>query len=333
MKPTLISGIQPSGKLHVGNYLGALKNFVALQNSGKYKCFFFIADLHSLTEPKTWKKPEEKRGQINEIILSYLAAGLDPEKSTIFLQSAVPAHSELAWILNTLAPLGEMQRMTQFKEKTEKEAANLGLLAYPTLMAADILLYDAGLVPVGNDQIQHLELTRTLVRKFNKRFGKTFTEPKPLLTRVPRLMNLQDPEKKMSKSEPEGCVFLDDSPKIMQEKIKRAVTDSDKKIVCDPVGKPAISNLILMFAEFSDIDIDKVEGMYAEKGYGDFKKDLGDVLVKTLAPFQEKKGELKRNMSDVLEKIQEGNEKASEYASKKMEEVKHRIGIELDPKK
>ncbi|MEY4731277.1 MAG: tryptophanyl-tRNA synthetase, tryptophanyl-tRNA synthetase, partial [Candidatus Parcubacteria bacterium] len=218
-KPVLVSGIQPSGRLHIGNYLGALKNFVDLQNSGKYSCSFFLADLHSLTEPVSG---EEQRKRIMELTADFLAAGLDPKRSVVFQHSQIPAHSEAAWIFNTITPLGELYRMTQFKDKAEhqKENVNAGLLTYPTLMAADILLYDAKFVPVGNDQDQHLELTRTLARKFNVKFGKTFVEPQALHTPTPRVMSLKDPTKKMSKSQPETCLFLDESSAEIEKKIK-----------------------------------------------------------------------------------------------------------------
>ncbi|MEK7086816.1 MAG: tryptophan--tRNA ligase, partial [Patescibacteria group bacterium] len=231
-KPILISGIQPTGKLHLGNYLGVLKNFVELQNSGKYECYFFIADLHSLTENFD---PAEKPKQILDLATDYLAAGLDPKKSIIFIQSQIPTHSELTWILNAITPMGELNRMTQFKEKSEiaPKNVNVGLFDYPVLMAADVLLYDTQFVPVGDDQLQHLELTRTLARKFNGKFGKTFIEPKALLTETPRLMSLDEPKKKMSKSRPTGCLFIDDSPSTIRAKIKTAVTDSGKEIKYD----------------------------------------------------------------------------------------------------
>ena len=206
MKPLLISGVKPEGPLHVGNYLGSLKNFVDLQNSGAYDCYFFIADLHSLTEDFNHKN---KSRQIRELTAEYLAAGLDPKKSTIFLQSSVSAHTELMWLLTVITPEGELRRMTQYKDKVivKRQSANSGLLMYPVLMAADVLLYDAKFVPVGEDQVQHLELTRTLARKFNSRFGQTFVEPKPILTKTPRVMSLSNPEKKMSKSETGGWSF------------------------------------------------------------------------------------------------------------------------------
>lgn len=323
-KPRLVSGIQPTGKLHIGNYVGALKNFVALQDSGKYECFFFIADLHSMTEYFT---PKEKIKQIEDVALSYLAAGLDPKKSTLFLQSDIPEHTELAWILNTITPFGELRRMTQFKDKsdTHPENINVGLFAYPVLMAADIILYDAHAVPVGEDQLQHTELTRTLARKFNARFGKTFHEPKPLLAEVPRLMSLDDPLKKMSKSRPAGCLFLDDSPDEIRNKIKRAVTDSGRDIVCDPVNKPAVSNLLLLYSSIAGIPISDLEKRYAEKGYAEFKADLAEIVVAALLPFQKKKKALKKNA--VRKMLLAGGARAQKIAREKIKEVRKKTGI------
>ncbi len=350
MKPILVSGIQPTGKLHIGNYLGALKNFVELQNSGKYECFFFVADLHSLTEDFD---PKEKKAQIDDVILSFIASGLDTKKSTIFVQSEISEHSELAWILNTITPFGELYRMTQFKDKTqvvfnrldrETEgqrngrssmsvelatdlATNVGLFDYPVLMASDILLYDAKFVPVGNDQDQHLELARTLARKFNSKFGKTFIEPQALHTEVPRLMSLDDPEKKMSKSRPEGCLFLDDTPDVIRKKIKRAVTDSGNEVKFDEKEKPAISNLLLVYSAFGGKKISEIEKMYAGKGYGEFKSELAEIVVKGLTPFQEKKKVLRREMEEVMKEVGDGNRNAKTIALKKMLEIKKRIGL------
>ena len=320
----LISGIQPSGRLHLGNYLGALKNFVDLQNSGKYDCYFFIADLHSLTEEFN---PKEKPKQILELTADFLAAGLDPKKSTIFQQSQIPAHSELAFILNTITPMGELERMTQYKEKSgeEKTSSNAGLFTYPTLMAADILLYDAKFVPVGNDQDQHLELARTLARKFNSKFGKTFTEPQGLHTQTPRVMSLGNPEKKMSKSLPETCLFMDDSPEIIKNKIKGAVTDSESVIKYSPETKPAISNLLTIYSALTNQTIKQVEHSFSGKSYSEFKSSLAEVVIKHLAPIQKKK----RLTSNVQLRtiLNQGSKAASKIASKKIAEVKSKIGI------
>lgn len=324
MKLILVSGIQPTGKLHLGNYLGALKNFVELQNSENYDCFFFIADLHSLTETYT---PKEKKEQISDLFLTYLAAGLDPKKSVLFQQSAIAEHSELSWILNTITPFGELRRMTQFKDKSENESesTNVGLFDYPVLMAADILIYNASVVPVGDDQLQHLELTRTLARKFNSKFGKTFFEPKPLLTSVPRLMSLDDPEKKMSKSRPEGCLFIDDEPNIIRKKVQRAVTDSESTIEYSPEKRSGISNLVLIYSAITNKTTKEIVSMYKGKGYADFKRDLGDKLVETFTPFQEKKKELKKKNIEAI--LEEGNKEAKKHASKSYETIKKKIGL------
>ena len=324
MKPILVSGIQPTGKLHLGNYLGALKNFVELQDSNEYECFFFIADLHSLTTDYT---PKEKQKQIHDLFLTYLAAGLDPKKSVLFQQSAVGEHAELSWVLNTITPFGELRRMTQFKDKSENESekTNVGLFDYPVLMAADILLYNASIVPVGDDQLQHLELARTLARKFNTKFGKTFFEPKPLMTSVPRLMSLDNPEKKMSKTSPEGCLFIDDEPNIIRKKIQRAVTDSESTIEYNPKKRPGISNLILIYSAMTGKEPKEIVTMYKGNGYAEFKKGLGDVIVGALAPFQENKLAL-ANM-DTKRILDEGNEKARQRASKMYEIIKKKVGL------
>ncbi len=326
MKPALVSGIQPTGKLHIGNYLGALKNFVELQNTGKFQCFFFVADLHSITEEFN---PKEKLKQVENLILDFLAAGIDLKKSVLFVQSAVSAHSELAWILNTITPFGELRRMTQFKEKTgeEYETTNVGLFDYPVLMAADILLYSAKFVPVGDDQLQHLELTRALARKFNSKFGNTLFEPKPLLTEIPRLMSLDDPTKKMSKSRPEGCLFLDDEPEVIRKKIMRAVTDSGSEVRADREQKPAVTNLIRIYSAMSGKNAAQVESRFKGKGYGEFKKELAEIVIQGLAPFQKRKNELKKKRAAIMKQITAGNKKANMVASKKLAEVKKKTGL------
>src|SRR3989344_7463910 len=267
-KPVFVSGIRATGRLHIGNYLGALKQFVEIQNSGKYRCYFFIADYHALTT-----EHEDLKNKILDVTASYLAAGLDQKKSIIFLQSDISEHTELAWILSTVASFGELGRMTQFKEKSEgqKDNINLGLFGYPVLMAADVLLYDATTVPVGDDQVQHMELARTLARKFNSKFGKVFTEPKAMLSSAARIMSLTDPEKKMSKSEPKGCLFLDDSPKEIKEKIAAAVTDSGSEITFDEDKKTAVSNLIRIYGLLAKKTFEEVTAEFRGKGYADFK--------------------------------------------------------------
>lgn len=331
-KPVLISGVQPTGKLHIGNYLGVLQKFVELQNSGKYECYFFIADLHSLTEDFN---PKEKKQQIINAVAESMIFGVHEKYTTVFVQSAVPAHSELAIILNNIASFSELQRMTQFKDKSKNQLQNInvGLFDYPVLMAADILLYDTEFVPIGDDQLQHLELARTLARKFNNRFGKTFIEPEPILTEVSRLMSLDDPTKKMSKSRPAGCLFLNDSDKLIKEKIKNATTDSGKEIKYDKKNKPGISNLIDIYRGLnasvpirrfvSNRDIEK---KYTNKTYSQFKKDIADTLIKVFTHLKGAKQE-QINRNSVEKAINAGNKKADEIANKKIAEVKQKVGL------
>jgi tryptophanyl-tRNA synthetase len=333
-KPILISGIQPSGTLHIGNYIGALQNFVTLQNSGKYTCFFFIADLHALTGSFTAKKLSTN---ITNLAITMLAAGLNPKKSTLYIQSHIPEHTELAWIFNCLAPVGEMERMVEYKEKiTQGISSSMGLLGYPTLMAADILLYKAHTIPVGDDQRQHLELTRTIARKFNKKFGSTFPEPKPLHTKTPRVMSLSDPAKKMSKSMPNGCLFLTDPPKKIKEKITRAVTDSESRVGYDPKSRPGISNLIDIYTAFSSSGHpERAEGepkdltikQFHNKGYSEFKADLANLLIEKLKPFQTKYKELSKKKELIARAFGSGSQKTRKTALITMEEVKKKTGL------
>lgn len=322
-KPTVLSGIQPTGPLHIGNYLGALKNFVDLQNSGEYRTFFFIADLHSLTEAFD---PKNKPSQVLDIAASYLASGLDPKLSILFIQSQISAHSELAWILSTITPMGELNRMTQYKDKSDRVDNTAGLFTYPTLMASDIILYDANFVPTGDDQDQHLELTRTLVRKFNSRFGQTFIEPKNLHTELPRVMSLANPEKKMSKSEPSGCVFIDDSQEVMTKKIMSAVTDSGNEIVMRE-DKPGISNLLRIASALSEKPIQELEAMFKGKNYGEFKKYVARTTNDYFAPIRERKAKLLKTPAKVLKIFADGSAKANKIANAKMSDVKAKIGL------
>jgi len=356
MKPILISGVQPTGKLHIGNYLGALKNFVDLQNSGKYQCYFFVADLHALTENP---KPEDLNQNIIDLAADFLASGLkpasgelaEPKKSVIFQQSQIPAHSELMWILNTITPKGELERMTQFKDKMEKiinrsqiikdskkpkdalielisrsHGINMGLFNYPILMAADIIIYDAKFVPVGNDQDQHLEIARTLARKFNSKFGKTFIEPQAVHTKTPRVMSLANPEKKMSKSQPESCLFIDDSIEQIKNKIKRAVTDSGSEIRRKE-GKPAISNLLEIYSALSDKTIPQLEKKFKGKNYSTFKNDLAETIIDYFADFRKKKSALLKNQLKLSSVLKAGSQKAAKVANKKITEVKKKVGL------
>lgn len=327
-KPILVSGIKPEGPLHIGNFLGSLKNFVELQNSDKYKCYFFIADLHSLTESFN---PKEKPRQILGLAAEYLAAGLDPSKSVIFLQSAVPAHSELEGLLFAITPEGELRRMTQYKDKVivKKQSANVGLLLYPVLMAADILLYDAKFVPVGHDQLQHLELARTLARKFNDRFGKTFIEPQPILTKTPRVMSLTDPMKKMSKSNPAGCLFIDDSPEEIKKKIARATTDSGSEIKYDREKKAGISNLLDIYSALSGETIPALEKKFAGKNYSTFKAALADLVSSYFADFRKKKAGFMKKPEMLKKALQHGSGQAAAVAERKIAEVKKKVGIKI----
>jgi tryptophanyl-tRNA synthetase len=325
MKPTLVSGTQPTGRLHIGNYLGALKNFVDLQNSGEYQCYFFLADLHAMTQDIA---PKAFAENIVNLAADYLAIGLDPKKSVIFQQSQIPAHSQLAWVLNTIAPLGDLERMTQFKDKSLRQEmnVNMGLFDYPVLMAADIILYDAKVVPVGDDQLQHLELTRTLARKFNARFGNTFFEPKGLLTKTPRVMSLKDPLKKMSKSDPDGCLFLDDTPEAVQKKIARAVTDSDATIAYDVERKPGLSNLLEIYAALTGMEPAAVAKKFSGESYSVLKGALTEVVIKHFAPFRTAKKKLLAKPATIRKILADGSRKAGAVAAKKMIEVKKKVG-------
>lgn len=325
-KPILVSGIQPTGRLHIGNYLGALKNFVELQNSGKYQCYFFIADLHALTE-----NPDKEELDRNIIGLAsdFIAAGIDPKKSVIFQQSQIPAHSELAWILNTITPMGELERMTQFKDKSTRQTDNInvGLFDYPVLMAADIIMYDTAIVPVGEDQLQHLELARTLARKFNSKFGRTFIEPKALMTPTPRVMSLTNPEKKMSKSQPDGCLFMDDEPEEIKRKILRATTDSGSEIKYDSQNKAGISNLLEIYSSVTGEPIAKIEKRFAGKGYGEFKKTLAEEISGYFANFRKKKKALTAKPATLKSVLNAGSKKALTKANAKISEVKKKVGL------
>jgi tryptophanyl-tRNA synthetase len=324
-KPILVSGTQPTGRLHIGNYLGALKNFVDLQNSEEYQCYFFLADLHALTEGPT---PKVFTENITNLTADYLAIGLDPKKSVIYQQSQIAAHSELAWVLNTVTPMGELERMTQYKDKAARQATNVnaGLFTYPVLMAADIILYDAKFIPVGEDQLQHLELARTVARKFNARFGDTFVEPKGLLTQTPRVMSLKDPRKKMSKSDPDGCLFMDDTPEDIKRKLARAVTDSDATILYDPEKKPGLSNLLDIYGAFAGKDPHAVAIDFEGKQYSDLKAALAELIVGYFAPFRAKKTRLLAKPATMKKILAAGSKKAAAVAEKKMVEVKKKVG-------
>lgn len=327
-KQRLVSGIQPSGRLHLGNYLGALRNFVKLQNSDDYECFFFIADYHSLTsDPDS----DDLNNAIIDLAASFISLGLDSKNSVIFQQSEISEHNNLAYILSTLASYGRAQRMTQFKEKSQKQQNNInvGLFYYPILMAADILLYDANSVPVGDDQIQHLELTRDLARKFNNKYGETLTVPEPLTTETPRVMSLDNPDNKMSKSSPKGCIFLDDSPEDIKDKVGSAVTDSDNEVRYDPEEKQAISNLILIHSSLSGKSKEEIEKEFKGKGYADFKSSLAEVIADHFEDYRKKKNSLLSDREKIKETLSKGNKKAKEISSKKFKQVKEKVGLSL----
>lgn len=322
----IFSGIQPTGKLHIGNYLGAINQWLELQ--AENECIFCIVDLHALTVPYDPKTLQEL---ILEKAVIYLAAGINPEKSIIFVQSHVKEHSELTWLLNTITPLGDLSRMTQYKEKAKKFKKNLnaGLLDYPVLMAADILLYKTETVPVGEDQKQHVELARTIARKFNQKFGETFKIPEAKLPKLgARIMSLKDPKRKMSKSDsPESQIGLFDEPEEIRKKIMAAVTDTGKVVKYDPVKKAGISNLLTIYSVFSGKTVKEIEKKFKEKGYANFKKSLSDLLIDSLEPFRRKKKELLTREVYVKEILSQGARRAQTIAQSTMQEVKKKMGL------
>lgn len=326
-KKIILSGIQSTGKLTLGNYLGAINNWVQMQE--EYDCYYMIANLHSLT---VRNDPETLRNNTLKVLAMYVAAGLDPEKNTIFIQSQVKEHAELGWILDCYTYMGELSRMTQFKDKATKHADNInaGLFTYPALMAADILLYQANLVPVGQDQQQHLEITRDIAERFNKLYGKTFTIPEGYYGKASaKIMGLQDPTAKMSKSatNPNDVILLEDEPDVIIKKFKKAVTDSENKVRFDPENKPGVSNLMQIYSSITGLKMEEIEKEFENSGYGDFKTKVAETAVAKLEPIQKKYKELLEN-KEYLEKIYtEGANRARKLASKTLDEVKERIGI------
>ncbi|OAH59493.1 tryptophan--tRNA ligase [Domibacillus aminovorans] len=322
---TIFSGIQPSGMITIGNYIGALKQFVELQDD--YNCYFCIVDEHAIT---VQQDRLELRKNIRSLAALYVAVGLDPTKATLFIQSEVPAHAQAGWMLQCVAYIGELERMTQFKDKSAgKEAVSAGLLTYPPLMAADILLYDTDIVPVGEDQKQHLELTRDLAERFNKKYNDIFTIPE---VRIPkegaRIMSLQEPTKKMSKSDPNQKAFITllDDPKQIEKKVKSAVTDSDGIVKYDKENKPGVSNLLSICAAFEGVPVADVEKRFDGKGYGDFKQEVADVIIRNLAPIQSRYHELIN--SDELDRIlDEGAEKARRTAGRTLKKMENAMGL------
>ena len=320
----IFSGIQPSGNLHIGNYLGALKQWKRLQDAGN-ECFFSIVDLHALTSTRDKQTLEEYTLHAQKVLL---AIGLDPAKSTLFVQSTVPAHAQLAWILSTLTPMGDLERMTQFKDKRAQGAdTNAGLFTYPILMAADILLYNTDAVPVGEDQIQHLELTRTIARKFNTHYGEIFTEPQPITTQqTARVMSLADPSKKMSKSLGSPyCVGMFEEPDSIQKKFKTAVTDSGDTVFYSPEQKPGVSNLLEIYADFQGTTPEQAQHEFVNSSYAALKEKVADTVIQNLQPIQQIYHDLTE--SKVRESFTQGTERAQSKAQKNLEKVYELVGI------
>jgi tryptophanyl-tRNA synthetase len=327
-KKRVFSGIQPSGNLHLGNYVGALKHWVAMQDD--YENYFCIVDLHAITVPQD---PKVLRQKIREVAAIYLASGLDPEKCVIFRQSKVSGHAELCWLLNCVARFGELSRMTQFKDKTQKggvESASAGLFDYPVLQAADVLLYDAHLVPVGEDQRQHLELMRTLARRFNHLYGETFVVPEAMIPPTgARVMSLDAPEEKMSKSStrPGSYVSILDDPNSIRKKIRRAKTDSGTEIQATS-DKPAITNLLDVYSAMSGEPVPGIEAAYEGKGYGDLKKDLAEVVIEGLAPVRERAYELLDDPVELDRLLESGARRADEAARPTLESARTKLGLD-----
>lgn len=328
-RPVVFSGMQPSGdSLHLGNYLGALVNWVALQDD--HDPIYCVVDLHAIT---VQQEPATLREATRRTAAQYLAAGVDPERSTLFVQSHVPAHTELAWVLGTLTGFGEAGRMTQFKDKSSRygaESTTVGLFTYPVLMAADILLYGTHLVPVGDDQRQHLELTRDLAGRFNSRYGDTFVVPEAMIPKESaRIYDLQEPTAKMSKSaaSPNGLINLMDDPKVIAKRIRSAVTDTEREVRYDPKAKPGIANLLDIYATVSGRSIPELEVAYDGKGYGDLKNDLAEVVVERVAPIRERTLELMQDPAELDRLLAIGADKASERAERTLAQAYERVGF------
>jgi len=325
-KKVAFSGIQPSGHLVIGNYIGALKHWVSIQN--EYQSYFTLVDLHTITVKQ---EPCALRERCYDFLALYLACGIDPDRSTIFVQSHVPAHAELAWILNCFTYMGELNRMTQFKDKSARFTNNInaGLFAYPVLMAADILLYDTNIVPVGQDQKQHLELTRDLAIRFNNLYGDVFVIPEPYIPPLGgRIMGLQEPTKKMSKSDDneQNYIALLDPPDIIRKKMQRAVTDSGKDIRQDP-EKPGVSNLLTLYAAITQQSIEALEARYLGQGYGTFKKEIAEALVNFLAPLQENYRKLRSDLDGLHRILEHGASQAHKKSQETLSRVCDLIGF------
>lgn len=324
----VVSGIKPSGDLTIGNYLGAMKRWAEHQDEEGYENFFFIANLHAITVKQD---PEKLKLRTYDIVAWLLTVGVDPNKSVIFIQSMIPAHSEICWILNNYVTMGELSKMTQYKDKSQKagkEGQLTGLYDYPVLMAGDVLLYDADEIPVGMDQVQHVELCRTIAQRFNNQHGETFKIPKATLSKTTsKIMSLNDPGKKMSKSDSDDSyISMDDKPESIIKKFKRAVTDSDNEIYFGE-NKQAISNLLVIFSEFSDKTVKEIETEYKTSGYGQFKKDLGELVADKLSGLQNTFQQIRNDEERINNIVREGNEKAGTIAREKVIIVKDRIGL------
>lgn len=330
-KKSMLSGIQPSGDLHLGNYLGAVKNWGA--RADEFDCYYFMADLHTLT---VRQDPKLLRRRSLEQLAQYIACGIDPEKNVLFLQSHVHEHAELGWILNCYTMFGELSRMTQFKDKCAKNADNIngGLFTYPSLMAADILLYQADYVPVGEDQRQHCELTRDIAVRFNNIYGETFKVPEAYVPKAgARVMGLGNPTSKMSKSDPNGCVFLMEKPEDIARKFKRAITDSDTEncVHFDPANKPGVSNLMNIYSAVTGKSFDEIEREFDGQGYGVFKPAVGDAVIETLRPIREEATRLLNDKAYLCSVYTEGAQKASVIARKTLRKVYKKVGLVEKP--
>ena len=326
-KKVMLSGIQPSGDLHLGNYLGAIKNWGA--RAEEFDCYYFMADMHTITVRQT---PADLRRRTIEQLAQYIACGLDPEKNTLFVQSHVHQHAELGWVINCYTMFGELSRMTQFKDKSAKHKENIngGLFTYPALMAADILLYQPDFVPVGEDQKQHCELTRDVAQRFNSIYGDVFKIPEPYIPKAgARVMGLTAPESKMSKSMPEGCVFLMEKPDDIRRKFKRAITDSDTEhcVRYAPTEKPGVANLMSIYSAVTGKTYDEIEKEFDGKGYGVFKPAVGDAVVELLTPIREETERLLKDKAYLESVYRSGAEKASYVAEKTLRKVYKKIGF------
>jgi tryptophanyl-tRNA synthetase len=325
-KPILFSGVQPSGAITIGNYIGAIRNFVLLKDS--YRCLFSIVDLHALT---VRREPALLRRRTVELAALYIACGLDPEENLIYCQSHVPEHAELTWILSCYTYMGELSRMTQFKAKSETNSDNInaGLFTYPVLMAADILLYQTQIVPVGADQKQHLEITRDIAQRFNALYGDVFVVPEVYMHKeTAKIMSLSDPTRKMSKSDPEeSYISLLDSPDDIRRKLKRAVTDSDTNIAFDPENKPGVSNLITIYSALSGDSVEKTVEYFNGKGYGDFKKEVTEVVIESLKPIQDRYNELIKDKQYINGILKYNAERAGSIAQRTLRKVYKKVGL------